>query len=76
MAALEEAGVGGLELLRRHQSGDWGSVLTEDARENERSLKYGWRLLSSYPVGEAGERVWLITERDRSATTILLPSEY
>ena len=45
-----------------------------DRRENELSLKHGWRLLSSYPVGEG--RVWIITEANRSYTTILLPEEY
>jgi hypothetical protein len=65
-------------LLERHASGDWGEVPPEDARENERSLKYGFRIVSSYPVGgEAdGERVWGITEADRSSTCLLLPSEY
>ena len=61
-------------LLERHASGDWGQVSPEDGRENERGLKHGFRLLSSYPAGEG--RVWILTEADRSATTILLPSEY
>jgi hypothetical protein len=43
-------------------------------RENESSLRHGWRILSSYPVGES--RIWIITEADRSVTTILLPEEY
>lgn len=62
------------ELLDRHRSGDWGELDTQDCRENERSLENGWRVLSSYLVGES--RVWIITEADRSATTILLPEEY
>jgi hypothetical protein len=45
-----------------------------DYRENERSLKHGSRILSSYPVGE--RYIWIITEADRSATTILFPEEY
>ena len=61
-------------LLERHQSGDWGEVSPEDARENEFSIRHGFRIVFSYPV--AGERLWVITERDRSATTLLLPSEY
>jgi hypothetical protein len=61
-------------LLERHQSGDWGDVPKEDARENEISVRYGFRVLSSYRV--AGERLWIITEANRSATTLLLPSEY
>ena len=66
------------ELLERHQGGDWGEVPPEDARENTRSLKYGWRVLSSYPVGaaEPGGKVWIITEADRSSTCILLPEDY
>ena len=61
-------------LLERHQSGDWGDVPEEDARENEFSVRHGFRIVSSYRV--AGERFWVITESDRSATTLLLPSEY
>ena len=73
---LEETGADALALLRRHARGDWGEVPPEDARENERSVRNGWRVLSSYPVGEAGERVWIITEADRSSTCLLLPEEY
>ena len=61
-------------LLERHRSGDWGDVYPEDARENSFSVRYGFRIISSYRV--AGERLWVITERDRSGTTLLLPSEY
>lgn len=71
---LEEAGEDPLRYLARHASGDWGEVDPQDRRENERSLKYGWRILSSYPIG--AERIWIITEADRSYTTILLPEEY
>lgn len=76
MALLASAGEKPARLLERHVSGDWGEVPPEDARENERSLKYSWRLVSSYPVGDADERVWVITEADRSSTCLLLPSEY
>ena len=61
-------------LLERHQSGDWGGVPPEDARENEFSVRYGFRIISCYRV--AGEKLWVITEWDRSATMLLLPSEY
>ncbi len=71
---LEEVGEDPLSYLARHRSGDWGEIDPQDRRENKRSLKYGWRILSSYPVGET--RVWIITEADRSYTTILLPEEY
>jgi hypothetical protein len=63
-------------LLGWHARGDWGEVPPEDARENEVSLREGFRILSSYPVGGVGERVWVITEADRSGTCLLLPSEY
>jgi len=62
-------------MISRHTTGDWGDVPEEDKEENEQSLLHGWRLLSSYTAGN-GEKIWLITEADRSATTILLPSEY
>ncbi len=65
-----------LRLLARHASGDWGELDAHDRGENERSLRQGWRVLSSYPVGEDGQKVWVITEADRSVTTILLPEEY
>ena len=73
LALLAATGADPAELLSRHQSGDWGEVPPEDARENERSLKHGWRILSSYRVGEDDAKIWLITEADRSSTCILLP---
>ena len=76
--ALEVLGgleVSPTELLERHASGDWGDIPTEDARENEYALSRDLRILSSYPL-PTGERVWIITEADRSSTCILLPSEY
>ena len=76
LALLTTAGENPAELLSRHAGGDWGEVPTEDARENARSLKYGWRVMSSYPVGADGEKVWIITEADRSSTCLLLPREY
>ena len=63
------------QALSRHVSGDWGEVDAEDAKENELSLKQGFRLLSAY-TSAAGVRFWIITEADRSATTLLLPEEY
>ncbi len=71
---MVEAGEDPLSLLSRHCSGDWGELDDHDRTENERSLENGWRVLSSYPVGEG--KVWVITEADRSVTTILLPEEY
>jgi hypothetical protein len=71
---LSEAGEDPLRYLARHASEDWGDLDDYDRRENERSLKQGWRILSSYPVGE--KTIWVITEADRSVTTILLPEEH
>ena len=71
---LSEAGEDPLGFLARHASGDWGDLDAHDRRENERSLRHGWRVLSSYPVGR--KTVWIITEADRSVTNILLPEEY
>lgn len=71
---LTATGTSPLTLLARHQTGDWGDVPPEDARENELSVREGFRILSSYRVGR--ERLWVITEADRSVTTILRPDEY
>jgi len=63
------------EFLRRHWRGDWGELDHEDIAENEFSLVNGFRLLSRYSLAD-GTAIYIITEADRSATTILLPSEY
>ena len=76
LALLAGTGRSPAELLDRHQSGDWGEVPPEDARENEIAVREGFRILSSYPVGSSARRVWLISEADRSSTCILLPEEY
>jgi hypothetical protein len=60
--------------LSRHASGDWGDVPPEDAKQNEFGLEQGERLFSAYSVGE--KRFWIITERDRSVTTVLMPEDY
>lgn len=73
--ALTAAQTAPSELVGRHLMGDWGMVPKEDARENELSLKHGFTLMSSYPL-RTGERIWIITEADRSGTTLLLPTEY
>ncbi len=61
-------------LLSRHQAGDWGEVPAEDAKENDLSVQAGFRILSSYPVGD--HRLWIITEADRSSTCVLRSDEY
>jgi len=71
---LTEARAHPFEYLARHATGDWGDLCAFDRRQNEIALRHGYRVLSSYPVGR--ECVWVITEADRSFTTILLPTEY
>jgi hypothetical protein len=61
--------------IQRHQTGDWGDVSEEDRAANERALVEGTRLWSVYHAGN-GVKFWLITEADRSATTVLLPEDY
>ena len=73
--AIQIAGQTEIEFLRRHMSGDWGDLSDDDIAENEVALSEGFRLLSSYQTAK-GQPLWIITEADRSATTILLPSEY
>ena len=75
LEALEAAGQDGGELFRRHQYGDWGTVDAEDQQANERAIREGSRILSASLL-KSGVKVWLITEADRSVTTILLPDEY
>jgi hypothetical protein len=71
---LAEAREHPFNYLARHATGDWGELCAFDRRQNEIALREGLRVLSSYeaPAG----RVWIITEADRSVTTILLPEEY
>ena len=61
--------------LRRHARGDWGDVPPADKAENELSLKAGFRLLSAY-ADRNGNKFWIITEADRSVTTVSLPEDY
>lgn len=63
------------EFLAKHQTGDWGTAGKEDWQENDLSVKQGCRILSAYKTVK-GVKLWVITEADRSATTMLLPSEY
>jgi hypothetical protein len=60
--------------LRRHAAGDWGDLCPEDMLANDIARKQGGRLLSAY--GECQHRFWIITEADRSITTVLLPEDY
>ncbi len=75
LEALAEAGVAPRDLLVRHAWGDWGEVPPDDARENELSIVNGFRVISSYPL-PSGRKVWILTEADRSVTTLLRPMDY
>ena len=75
LAALKKAGQQPGEFLTRHVNREWGDLDEEDRKENEYSLEHGFRLLSAYKTN-AGDRLWIITEADRSVTTVLLPEEY
>jgi hypothetical protein len=71
---LERTRTNPLDYIQRHESGDWGKLCPEDKQANNAALKQGLRLLSAYEVGR--EMLWIITEADRSVTTLLLPEEY
>lgn len=73
--AMEEADQEPRVFLDRHRDGDWGEVCRDDWEENELSLREGFRLLSVYRTG-LGVKLYVITEADRSVTTMLLPEEY
>lgn len=75
LEALAQAGQSPTFFLDRHVQGDWGEVCDEDKRLNDQALVDGDRLLSAYRTLK-GERLWVITEADRSSTCILLPEEY
>ncbi len=64
-----------LQGVQRHQAGDWGDVDCHDHAANERALTEGTRLLSVYHTG-CGVKFWIITEADRSVTTVLMPEDY
>jgi hypothetical protein len=74
VALLRSKGISPIDLLIRHASGDWGDVCAQDADANLQAIRSGARILSAYKIGP--EKVWIITEADRSSTCILLPSEY
>lgn len=65
-----------LDCLLRHARCDWGDMCDEDKLENDYGLQNGGRLFSQYNIGEDKTKIWIITEWDRSCTTILLPEEY
>ena len=75
LAALEESGESPSTFIKRHHSCDWGDVCSEDAEANEEALKIGERVFSVYHTAKK-EKLYLITEADRSSTCLLRASEY
>jgi hypothetical protein len=71
---LDRAGINATTYLRRHSHGDFGTLGLADVEENRFAISRRLRIFSAYDIGK--ERLWIITEADRSATTLLLPSEY
>lgn len=72
---LDRAGVAAASLLRQHERGDWGELCDDDHAANVWALANGARLLSNYSL-PTGERIWILTEADRSSTCLLWPAEY
>ena len=75
LAALKAAKSHPIALIIQHMRGEWGELDEDDRQQNEIALVAGMRLLSSYTLA-TGKKVWVITEADRSVTTLLLPDEY
>ena len=75
LEALTEAGQSPMEFVSRHLKGDWGECCEEDRQANEDALQNGERLFSVYRTAK-GIKIWVITEADRSSTSVLLPGEY
>lgn len=75
LSLLEACGKQPFHYLAKHVSGDWGDTCAEDCKTNEQALQSGARIMSAYTLPD-GEKIWIITEADRSSTTILMPSEY
>ena len=73
--ALKESDEEAAFYIDRHAAGDWGVVGAEDQRHNDEALREGTRIFSAY-ILQSGVRIWVITEADRSATTVLLPEDY
>lgn len=74
LKVIEKYSINWETLLARHISGDWGEIDPEDAKENNLSVKQSYCILSSY--GQGDQKLWIITEADRSVTTILRPDDY
>lgn len=74
LSLLDEHNKTPAEFLRRHNSGDFGDLCQEDKDANDAAVKHGDRIFSSYTI--ADDKIWIITEADRSSTCLLLPEEY
>lgn len=75
IAEMAKSAENAIKFLSRHERGDWGDCTKEDASENDLSVRQGFRIFSVYHTAK-GTKIYVITERDRSVTTILLPGEY
>ncbi len=73
---LDQHQINPFSLVARHATGEFGELCADDLRENERAVEEGLRVFSSYELAGTDDKVWCITEWDRSVTTLLLPSEY
>ncbi len=77
LGAIEEAGQTPGDFLQRHLSNDWGELDAHDSSLNDAAVRSGEdRIFSAYLLGDGVTNIWIITERDRSSTTILRPDEY
>lgn len=74
--AIEKAGDNINNYFIRHVQGDWGVVSEDDKKANDEALEDGSRLFSAYILKDGKTKIWIITESDRSATTVLLPEDY
>jgi hypothetical protein len=74
LAHCEEHGTDALQLIGRHASGDWGDLCADDVAANVHAIQQDLRVLSAYSIG--GQKLYVITEWDRTATTLLMASEY
>jgi len=72
---LVSKGIAISTLLNRYTAGDWGDLCADDMKQNDKAIEEGTRILASYDLGDE-DKVWIITEWDRSVTTLLLPSDY
>lgn len=75
LEAIRASGDSSFDLLMRHLTGDWREMDEHDRKENELSVKEGFRILSGYTLSN-GTKIWVITEANRAVTTFLLPEEY